>query len=544
VQLEHTAGEGTYLGHLAAHAPADGAPGLTTAGYRLPDADLEADQPLRWAPGALAGILGRHTLLSATDAHHPGDLLVLIRRCRRTAPGSGRVWSRLYDLAVTLGSSVDSDEIVRKLGQDHSAGSWQRRKRAEWTAGRDHATAQWLAFAGRHRGAVELGIALLGLGLDAGDRERLLILARHDALSGRVLSALLAAGEDREKAAYDVARSANGWGRVAGISRLRQAWHSQRNAPIPRTPDPDIQRWLICGGYRTRGLDDYTAMDAAESGMLDMLRAAVAAPGVRDQELVDSAARVLLVLTEAALDGGPSGTIADYTDAAEALQLVFVLAGSHEPSMHLCRLAQRTRQWLLLSPDDDIGDPPSDISDVDCERIAALAAEIRARWDWSSLAVQVLAEPAHPDFGLAEGIAASSGYDTFPALLNHLDHGGSHWKLAAQRAGTSRIGTVVERAELALSPAGLGGSRPSVYLVTTSVLGELDGNDPGRGWQLVKAALDSGGQERWFAYNALKRWGRGNWPTEAEPTLRSALSKLTDVQERRTVQQMLDPDDE
>lgn len=277
--------ERSILEHVAAHLPDDGEPGLTPAGYRLPDERPVADGQIRWAPGALAGVIERHTLRPPAAA--PEGVLPLVRAARRRI-GGRRAKAKLYALAM---SSDDLDElgaVVQALASDGDP--------------RDLLTARWLAFEGRHRGPVKLGIALLALGHDEDDRRRLLVLARHDDFSSSVMRTLRVVTGDRGASAYAVARVSYGWGRVGAVDYLDLT-------------DPGVCRWLVCGGYRNTVMHEYTAINAAHAGLLGQLRRIVSP----DPDLVDGAFGVVQTLLHARIHGGPGSDIRDYAEAPEAI---------------------------------------------------------------------------------------------------------------------------------------------------------------------------------------------------------------------------------
>ena len=107
-----------------------------------------------------------------------------------------------------------------------------------------------LANQDQERAVVNFGIAILALDTDADDRDQLLVLARHDHFTPEVIHTLLATTDAAEDTLFGVGRVAYGWGRIAAVEAL------------PQPPRPDIQRWLVCGGYNSVPFG-YLWMDAA-----------------------------------------------------------------------------------------------------------------------------------------------------------------------------------------------------------------------------------------------------------------------------------------
>jgi hypothetical protein len=490
----------SILEHVAAHVPDQG-PGLTyPAGYRLPDEQPVADGELRWAPGALEGVLERHTAHMRTTTDE--GVVPLVRAARRRLGGQ-RARARLYAVAMR-GDVLDAMfDVLPSLADDQDP--------------RDVATARWLAFEGHHRGPVKLGIALLALGHDEEDRRRLLLLARHDELSSFVLRTLAMVSGDLGAAAYAVAQVAHGWGRVGAVDRLDLG-------------DAEVRRWLVCGGYRNTVMDEYTAINAAHADLLGQLRRMV----LPDPELVDGAVGIVQTLLAARLDGGPGSHIGDYPDAAEVVELL--LRRLAESDLRRFQLARDTRTWLLLPPEDEVELPPDRR-----QSLLDLSEATLVDPEWLDRTVAGLADPVDPSFALAVDVGRSLGHDIFPAVFAalELEPGSRWWYEASTSAGPDRISAVVELAERHLIRDRHDEYGALVHHWAIHVLEQLPAERPGLGWRLVATALRSRQSDRWPAYRVLERWGRGHWPAEAENLLRSRLGGSTDELERKRLAGLL-----
>jgi hypothetical protein len=505
------AGQGrSILTHLQDHLPAAGGPGLTPSGYRLPNEEPPAEGGLRWAPGALRAVLGR----APGPLPDPARALALLRAARR--PWRAR---RARRALSCWAAGPGAEEVLGGLLAHLAAEPASPRARRK-----DAGTARWLAFEGTRCGPVKLGIALLSLGHDPVDREQLLVLARHDEFSTLVRQTLTAAGGDAGAAAFAVAQVATGWGRVRAVEALHG------------TTDPAYQRWLVCGGYHAAGLSEYTAIDAAWADLRGQLERA----GAADHELIDGAVDVLRTLLRCRLEGGPSSHIGDYADAADALPLLFSFALGDRVRFADHALATDATAWLLGWNAEEDSEPIS--ADQRAALIAQAAAVVAAR-DWTALAIAALDEPAHPEFELAEQLAAAAGHDTFPALLMRLDHGpgaGCSWGRTARAAGPGRIEFVVARAEQRLILTGRNEFGSMVEPAALEVIAALPAQRPGLGWPLVAAALLSRDWHRRTAYRALERWGPAGWPPAAAPALHALRRTVTDGDELARIGQLLD----
>lgn len=511
------------LVHLTAHLPEDGRPGLRDGGYQLPDEGSTLPGQVRWAPGALAGVLGHHTT-SLEPAAHPG-LLALVRRARRRALRA-QARQQLYAAAAREdGAPGAVDALLHQLQEDHDSDPT--------AAARDLATARWLVTLGRHRGPVHLGIAMMGLGHEEVDREVLLVLARHDEFSRTVLRTLAGTSRDVTDAVFQVAQRATGWGRIEAIDRMAR-----------ERLTPEMRRWLVCGGFWSI-VPEYNAIDAARAGMLGQLHAAQ-----DDPELVSWATRLLLVLVEARVDGGPSADILAYEQAVESLLLVFDLLGRHDWPLHGFLLARCTRTWLSL-PDGDDSEcwTPEDARRVPGAARARLldrASQVMLEPAWQARVEAALAECATPDphrpvdlAREAADVAHVLGVDAYPALLGVVQARGTRgpWYHAARAAGPDRIGQLVRLAGHLRDIAPADNATASAI---ASVLHWLPPERPDLGWDLVRAALGSPwGQERWAAYRTIASWSRARWPDETEDVLRGRLDTLTDGDELARIRTLL-----
>ena len=94
-----------------------------------------------------------------------------------------------------------------------------------------------LAYHGRERAAVAFGIALIALDTVSGRPGSAARPGPSRRLHLAAIHTLLATTDSAEATLFAVARVAAGWGRIAAVEAL------------PHPPSPDIQRWLVCGGY-------------------------------------------------------------------------------------------------------------------------------------------------------------------------------------------------------------------------------------------------------------------------------------------------------
>jgi hypothetical protein len=114
----------------------------------------------------------------------------------------------------------------------------------------------WLATTAPDRGAVKVGLVLLGV---AGVGEALQVVRVLGAHEEFTLYAAVAVGngtDDPEAELWAMARKVEGWGRIHCVERLQH------------TTDPAIRDWILRTGFRNSVMDDYLALIAARTGGL------------------------------------------------------------------------------------------------------------------------------------------------------------------------------------------------------------------------------------------------------------------------------------
>ncbi|MBL7497998.1 hypothetical protein I6A84_01415 [Frankia sp. CNm7] len=222
---------------------------------------------------------------------------------------------RLHDDAAARDPLGIADELVRVL----VAG--------DVPADRVRAVGRWLAENGSNRGAVALGLVLLGHAGDERDRDLIVLLGALDTLTLYAAVALARSQPDREQALFLLAQRVDGWGRIHVVHRLAD------------TTDPQIKDWLLRGGYRNTVLDDYLALLAATTGDL---RGALSTEPV-DEPLLDSAGGILATLADLE---GPAGNMTDYPDAPEVIDRYLTLVSTRPPTVARVTVALRLAELL------------------------------------------------------------------------------------------------------------------------------------------------------------------------------------------------------
>ncbi|HEV2889167.1 MAG TPA: hypothetical protein VGX28_02225 [Frankiaceae bacterium] len=289
--------------------------GLDSAGQTLPDEPLLGPFPggIRWAPGALDGMTGRHiappadpllaeevrdSILVLTVDDPPSDALTHLYRI--TAEPRAIAYVDQVLRAVLAEPGIDLDR-VREIGR-------------------------WLATRGDRREPVKLGIALLGATISPDALDVFLTLGRHDEFTLYCAVAIRATFKTPDRVLWEVGRHVTGWGRVEIVYRL---YDSQL---------PDVRAWLLRDGFRNEVDLGYTAALVAIGCNL-----ARALEIDEDEALVDAATEMIGAMSET---GGPGLTLASYPDAARAIDQILQRLAVRPPVISRGAALLALREWL------------------------------------------------------------------------------------------------------------------------------------------------------------------------------------------------------
>ncbi|WP_337058510.1 hypothetical protein [Pseudomonas sp. USHLN015] len=504
-------------GFLAAFAEAPG--GLPDSEITLPDeAPTATGNELRWAPGALDGVLGHHA--SADDVDTADEVMAALLA---TLDDPTRNMARLYQMVADGSVLGFIDQLVERLQQ-----------RPGLPRARLHALALWLARSSPDRGAVKFALALLGV-LDSGSqRELFMTFGQHEEFT---LFATIALGNtlappERERAWWALARKVRGWGRIHLVERLAQ------------TPSPAVQDWLLREGYQNSVMVEYLAYPCAVGGNL---LAALSGQDV-DDGLLDGAVEMI----EALINGGPAQDINDYADGAEAvLHLLDHLA--RRPPRHL-------GHFLVVEGIRDFArDPHQDWEQLArhgwteaCrEDIARRADAIRENPQWPQLVHQGLGEDEERLFWLAATAAGHLDIDPWDAWFERQrSQRSSAWYQLMQTNDPQRASRVLELARqqldlahIASGPGSALGLGPEYrqHSALDFILQDL-GRFPVQGWDLVATGLASPVvRNRHMALKTLAAWGRNQWPADTLQLLRRTLDREPEQSVRERIAELLQP---
>lgn len=398
--------------------------------------------------------------------------------------------ARLHDLLARRSALDLADDLLTEL---RARGLPRRRL---------HDLARHLTEHGTARNTVKLGIALLGECGDENDRELLLLLGTLEELTLYAVVALVKTQPDRQRAAYELARRVDGWGRIHAVERLKG------------TTDPEIKAWLLRDGFRNGVMNEYLAHTAATTGDL---YTALLEPEI-DDALLDGAGAILTALAL----GGPAEDMTHYDDAVPAMHRYAELAGAAEPTLSMLD-SLLTIKRCALTRDSGITWP-----DDEPQRLTHRYETLLAKPSWRELTLAHLGEPhdaSTPDkFGTALSCAGRLGIPAIPQVLRHLERhpfDAYAWQWAAAHADGETITAVITQATrllpletLASGPGKSGGfgHEHTPDRALGALINHLDGH-PGEGTELLRIALSS--RVIWIRRRALQVLT--DWPPNAQP---------------------------
>ncbi len=256
-------------------------------GDPLPDeSDVQDEESgLRWAPGALDGVLGHHM-------ENVGDQVL-------TAMSIAKKWEmqlnqpndrtrrETYIEIVRCDLLSIIDELIKALS------------RLEYVDGeRFYEEALWCATKGAHRNVVKFGLAMIGMFGIEEQRDLMMEFGAHEEFTLFAVVSIRNSQKDANDLLFELAKKVHGWGKIQVVERFEPQ-------------NVEMKQWLLSYGCKNQIMNEYLAYTCAVKGdLVGTLRAESIST-----ELYSGIGLIL----EALINGGPSKGIDDYEFAAEAV---------------------------------------------------------------------------------------------------------------------------------------------------------------------------------------------------------------------------------
>lgn len=442
----------------------------------LPDEPERSGSPnMRWAAGALDGVMGRHGKVEDERLRAKQIVKGVRDLLAATTPANLEHLTRLLTRSPVLGVL---DDVLADLVST-----------GDLDPDRFHELALFLVQTAPDREVVKLGISMLGVLVGCDERETLLTLGRHEEFTLFAAVALASTLEHPDPALWELAKRVRGWGRIHAVERLVD------------TGDAEIRGWLLREGFRNEVMDEYLAYSCAVAGDL----AGALEADIVDDALLDGAAGIFSAL----LTGGPAEDIEDYEQApraADAYLKHLVRRPEHRP-LELTHLlvAEQLREF--------IGPAGEELEDDETLRELGWTLEIRsrvlemcervaARPGWAERVAEGLEAESLERFHQADAAAQLLGIDAWPHHLRRVQadpRRSPSWFRLVSTEDEPRFVQALELArellpidEIATGPAEESGLGPEwdIHDTLLDVVQSLV-DRPGRGLDLIEAALRS-----------------------------------------------------
>lgn len=466
---------------------------LPDAGMDLPDETVSEDR-IRWSAGAFDGVGGHHSGRASGAAHARLVAKNLAAAARRP---SRRRLARLYRSVADQDALDFVDpmlEVLAGLSVNVDAA---------------HRLGLWLATTGSQRGAVKVGLALLGVTRVQESLAVVRTLGAHEEFTLYAAVALRNGSTDLERQVWELAKSVHGWGRIECVDRLRD------------TSDPEIQAWILREGFRNSVMYEYLAYTAATTGdLVGALRLG------DDRELLTAAGEII----SAMLVGGPAEGIDDYESGPEALSLFVERMEEHAETLGDLMAIGSMLHFL------DETDGPLPEKGWNPEQAADLrtrCVEMLARPHWPGLIDESLGSSDRMIAFSAGQAARTLGIDTFEVQIRKIaeDPLGGPWYDAWRQADEERAERLVDLArsrlpleQIATGPGTALGFGPewAPHSALDWTLQRLD-SFPGVGRDLIQVAMRSPVVgHRYKALQTLRAWPVDAWPNNGTEILEVA----------------------
>jgi hypothetical protein len=508
----------------------------------LPDDEQHQRGGLRWAAGALDGVMGRHTQVEDERLRAKQIVKAVRDLLGETTPNHLEHLTRLLTRAPVLG--VLDDVLAELVGN------------GELDPDRFHELALFLVRAAPDREVVKLGISMLGVLVGCDERETLLTIGRHEEFTLFSAVALASTLESADRELWTLAKRVRGWGRIHAVERLSD------------TSDPEIRAWLVRDGFRNDVMDEYLAHTCAVAGDL----AGALEADIVDDQLIDGAAGIFAAL----LNGGPAEDIEDYEQAPRAAE-AYLRHLSRRPEHRPLELAHRLVAEQLREFIGPVGD---ELEDDETLRELGWTLEIRRsvidmcervaeRPEWVGLVHAGLEAESLEAFHQADAAAQLLGIDAWPHHLRRVEANPSNspsWFRLVQTEDPARFTQALQLArkllplnEIASGPAEEAGLGPEfdahdtllvvvqslVDQPTRSVVGEdagpTDGPEHGDdGLDLIEMALQSPvTRVRRGALQVLAAWPGPTSESEVRSLLERALAREVDAELLADIEKLL-----
>jgi len=472
----------------------------------LPDEPAGEGQ-IRWADGALDGVLGHHGAREDLEptSQRAANLLDRIARS-----GDQRAIAAAYGMLKEASILGLIDPVLDRLGKYR-------------TPFEPHLSrfALQLATLSADRGPVKFGIALLGAMRLRQHEEMITTLGKHEEFTLYTASALANMFDDASERLWTLSKTVSGWGRIHAVERL-----------VP-TDDALIQQWLRRDGFRNSVMYEYLALTAAIHGRLRE---------VLQQRLVDAADLIgagEIIAAMIGADNGPAMGMNAYSDAAAVCRAYLLQVCKSQPDLVHMHAAQQIIAYIEQDQRSEAEQLSRGWNEAARAEASTLARRYISRNDWGALIREQLSSSDVRTFERAARAAQEAGIDGFEwhwRRVNANPRDSGAWLHAMESANSERIdqllslaGRALPLTKIATGPGDKAAARCELEAHTALelVLQRLK-DFPGKGMNLIAAGLRSPiVRNRNLAINALAAADAASISSQARSMVELALREET-----------------
>lgn len=492
---------------------------LSKDGDRLPDDERRyGTGNIRWVSGGLDGTFGHH---SSGDENEEISEKVVSHIQQVAKYNSEKAKQELYAIFKNDQLMDFIDEAIEKMvGRQIPIKPYLNEY------------ARWLATKAHDRGAVKMGIALLGLIGDRKDKDVIITLGKHEEFTLFTSVALTNMIEEPETELWQLAQYVNGWGKIHIIERLCN------------TQNPEIKKWLVRHGYQNDIMNEYLAYKCAVAG--NLLHELENTQG--DVLLLNAAGDIITALLNF---DGPAEDIYTYDDAAFVVRYYVTLIQRYTQLtltnfLHLHNIKEFLEDdgnnWKELRKQGWTEDHRSNLL-IDIHQIVSGP-------EWKDVLALEEEEGNTPFLELLRA-GTILGVDIWKAFYKRLlacDAGDSYWYHVESYINKDRVDSIVKIAiaKFPLNELGAGPAEENILGTNFSINNTFNQlllclkDYPSHGEELIVTALKSPVTLlRKTALEVLQAHGKNNWSRKTRSALQKALKLEPDNETRIFLEEIL-----
>lgn len=482
------------------------------------DAEWNQHSEMKWASGALDGVISHHGALDNIDK--AGEVLDLIYQAVKN-PSKQHIQC-LYNLLKDGAILEFIDPLIEKLSEYENFPHQNLQQ-----------LVYWLATESPDRALVKFAIAILGIYPEPKQTELLMTFGAHEEFTLFAVVALRNSlpPEEIEASLLLLAKKLTGWGKIHTVEILAQ------------NPSIETQKWLLRKGYQNSIMYEYLAYTCATAGEL----LAALTPEKIDHPLLLSTGEII----EALICGGPAEDMSNYADGALVCSryLDHLLQQSELTDLAIYNTVASIRDYLETQDN-----AASDTSDQTWdnalrEKIKTQADQILNKTHWLTLAEQGLTEVDEGKFWKATIVYKHLGKDIWPIYYERQKvQKNNQWYFLTQTDDPERIKQVIalakeqyDFAKIATGPTLELGIGPDfkIHGILDTIVQNLN-RFPGIGGDLILLGLQNPTiRNRNMALKALESWEKTFWPENAIQVLNKALRDEPDIDVKKRLQAIL-----